>query len=324
MIQIENTFFSLAEASDRNCLVICDRGAMDASAFVTKDQWDEILARNGCDEVGIRDNRYHQVVHMVTSAKGAHEFYSIVDHATRNESLEEAKERDTRAAEAWIGHPYIDVIDNSTDFETKINRLISAVATKMGINIGDRFEVNSRKVKFAVNLPLPQDSVFPNFRDFELVHHFLQTTSKNMHSRLRKRGSPGKWSFIHTTRKQVAGQVIEVRTPLTQREYVHLLEQQDPAHFTVNKKRRCFIYNDQYFQLDMYIDKEPCHPRCKGLMFLETYTTLDQAELIKTLPTFLNIDHEVTGDAAFSMFNLSLRDEWKNNKNFCHRLSDEG
>lgn len=321
MIQIENTFFSLAEASDRNCLVICDRGTMDASAFVSKDQWDEILVRNGCDEVSIRDNRYHQVVHMVTSAKGAHEFYSIVDHATRKEGLEEAKERDTKAAEAWIGHPYVDVIDNSTDFETKINRLISAVATKMGINIGDRLKVNSRKVKFAVNLPLPKDSMFPNFRDFEVVHHYLQTTSRNMQSRLRKRGRMGKWSFIHTIRKQVAGQVIEVKTPLTHRDYVHLLEQQDPLHFTVNKIRRCFLYNNQYFQLDMY--KEPCHPRCKGLMFLETYTTLEPVDLIKTLPTFLNIDNEVTGDAAFSMFNLSLRDEWKNNKKFCHRLSDD-
>ena len=32
------------------------------------------------------------------------------------------------------------------------------------------------------------------------------------------------------------------------------------------------MYNNQYFQLDIY--KEPCHPRCKGLMLLETYTTL--------------------------------------------------
>ena len=35
----------------------------------------------------------------------------------------------------------------------------------------------------------------------------------------------------------------------------------------------------------------------------------------------------MTGDPAFSMFNLSLRDEWisggVNNKKFCHRLSDD-
>merc|ERR1712130_1009715 len=46
MIQIENSFFALAEASERNCLVICDRGTMDASAFVSKQEWDEILQRN--------------------------------------------------------------------------------------------------------------------------------------------------------------------------------------------------------------------------------------------------------------------------------------
>jgi hypothetical protein len=32
MLQIENTFFALGESCSRNCLIICDRGAMDASA----------------------------------------------------------------------------------------------------------------------------------------------------------------------------------------------------------------------------------------------------------------------------------------------------
>lgn len=321
MIQIENSFFALAEASERNCLVICDRGTMDASAFVTKDQWEDILSKNLCDEVDIRDNRYHQVVHMVTSAKGAEQFYSIEDHATRKEGLDEARDRDTRAAEAWIGHPYVDIIDNSSDFETKINRLISCVAVKMGIDVGDRLKVNARKVKFVVNTPMPKDSLFPSFRDFEVVHHYLQTASRTMQSRLRKRGRMGKWSYIHTIRKQVSGQVIEVKTPLTHRDYTHLLDQQDPLHLTVNKIRRCFLYNNQYFQMDIY--KEPCHPRCRGLMLLETYSTLSPQELRDRLPKFLHLDEEVTGDPAFSMFNLSLREEWLNNKKFCHRLSDD-
>jgi len=321
MIQIENSFFALAEASERNCLVICDRGTMDASAFVSKEQWEEILARNQCDEVDIRDNRYHQVVHMVTSAKGAEQYYSIDNHATRLEGLEEARDRDTNAAEAWIGHPYVDIIDNKSDFESKINRLISCVAVKMGIDIGDRLNVNAKKVKFAINGPLPKDTAFPNFRDFEVTHHYLQTATRNMQSRLRKRGRMGKYSYIHTIRKQMGGQVIEVKTPLTHRDYLHLSDQEDPLHLMVNKIRRCFMYNNQYFQLDIY--RDPCHPRCKGLMLLETYTTLKQEEFKDRLPKFLNIDQEVTGDPAFSMFNLSLREEWINNKKFCHRLSDD-
>merc|ERR1711874_909704 len=142
-----------------------------------------------------------------------------------------------------------------------------------------------------------------------------------MQSRLRKRGRMGKFSYIHTIRKQYGGQMIEVKTPLTHRDYSHLLDQQDPLHLTVNKIRRCFMYNNQYFQLDIY--KEPCHPRCRGLMLLETYTTLSKEEFKDRLPKFLNVDHEVTGDPAFSMFNLSLREEWINNKKFCQRLSDD-
>ena len=169
MIQIENSFFALAEASERNCLVICDRGTMDASAFVTRKEWEELMHKNQLDEVDIRDNRYHQVIHLVTAAKGAEEYYTVEHHATRLEGLDEARDRDTRAAEAWIGHPYVDVIDNGSDFETKINRLISCVALKIGVDIGDRLSVNAKKIKFAINGPLPKDSAFPNFRDFEVL-----------------------------------------------------------------------------------------------------------------------------------------------------------
>ena len=62
MIQIENSFFDLASScSSQNCLVICDRGAMDASAFVSREQWDNILEINELYEIDIRDNRYNQV-----------------------------------------------------------------------------------------------------------------------------------------------------------------------------------------------------------------------------------------------------------------------
>lgn len=67
-------------------------------------------------------------------------------------------------------------------------------------------------------------------------------------------------SYIHTTRRpHVHGQSIEVKTQLTQRDYLNMLAQKDDAHFTIFKKRRCFLVNNQYFQLDIY--QEPSHPR---------------------------------------------------------------
>ena len=58
MFQLEDTYFSLASTQKRNCLVICDRGAMDASAYLPREDWEEILDKNSLNEVDIRDNRF--------------------------------------------------------------------------------------------------------------------------------------------------------------------------------------------------------------------------------------------------------------------------
>jgi predicted ATPase len=66
MMQIEQTYFDLANSSSQDCLVICDRGAMDASAFITPKQWMAILERIDVKEDEIRDNRYDQgTIHIL-------------------------------------------------------------------------------------------------------------------------------------------------------------------------------------------------------------------------------------------------------------------
>lgn len=71
----------------------------------------------------------------------------------------------------------------------------------------------------------------------------------------------GNYSYIHTVRRQthVDGLLVEVKTQITHRDYINLLTQKDSSHFTVYKKRRCFLVNNQYFQLDIY--QSPSHPR---------------------------------------------------------------
>jgi len=45
-----------------------------------------------------------------------------------------AKSLDVKVSESWIGHPYFNVIDNSSDFENKICRMI-AVNIKFNLTI---------------------------------------------------------------------------------------------------------------------------------------------------------------------------------------------
>ncbi|XP_045783948.1 TRPL translocation defect protein 14 isoform X2 [Maniola jurtina] len=315
MIQIENTFFELGRTCQRNCLIICDRGAMDASAFISKEKWEAMMSANNWNSVELRDNRYNHIVHMVSAANGAEDFYSTEDHACRSEGVELARELDYNAAAAWIGHPYFDVIDNSTDFDKKMNRLLACVCHRIGIDTGDRLNVNSKKRKFLVKPPMVSDTEFPPFQDFDVVHNYLQSDFRKAQVRLRKRGQKGHWSYIHTVRKfHPTGQSVEVRTQLTHRDYLNMLPQRDDAHFTIFKKRRCFIYNNQYYQLDIY--RQPTHPRCRGLILLETYSAHDQDALLATLPKFLIIEKEVTGDPAYSMYNLSLKEDWKTSNKY--------
>ena len=67
MIALEDTYFSMAEKSDHNCLVICDRGLMDASAFITRQEWESLLEKLDLTEESICEGRYNQVLHMVGS-----------------------------------------------------------------------------------------------------------------------------------------------------------------------------------------------------------------------------------------------------------------
>lgn len=55
-------------------------------------------------------------------------------------------------------------------------------------------------------------------------------------------------------------------------------------------------------------------------MLLETYTALTCDELKNILPQFLTIEKEVTGNPDYSMFNLSLREEWNSTNKYCHNL----
>ena len=129
LLQIEDTVNETAKyytnERDQNCLVIYDRGAMDPVSYLTREQWEILKQRNPAwNEIDLRDNRYDQVVHLVTAALGAEQFYTLANNCTRTETIELARELDERCSKAWLGHPCMDVVDNQyQSFERKISKV---------------------------------------------------------------------------------------------------------------------------------------------------------------------------------------------------------
>ena len=127
MITLEDTFVDLARQANAPAVVLCDRGACDVSAYLPPEAWQALLDEQGWSTIDLRDRRYDAVIHLASAAVGAEGFYTLENNAARSESLEEARGLDARLRDAWIGHPHLRVIDNSTDFEGKIRRVVAAV-----------------------------------------------------------------------------------------------------------------------------------------------------------------------------------------------------
>ena len=112
-------------------LLVCDRGCLDCKAYMTQNEYARALKTLNLNEIQLRDS-YDAVFHLVTAAKGAEEYYTLANNQARLETAEEAKEKDSATMNAWVGHPHLRVIDNSTNFEKKMQRLMKEISRFLG------------------------------------------------------------------------------------------------------------------------------------------------------------------------------------------------
>jgi CYTH domain-containing protein len=139
------------------------------------------------------------------------------------------------------------------------------------------------------------DSTFPvSYQDFEVEHRFLPQQPDGSRARIRRRTQAGVSHFNLTLRN---ASNVELRQSITGREYDALMRQADPHQEPIVKKRRCFLWENRYFQLDRFL-----HPR-EDLVILEAYFSKSQAKV----PPFIPVLKDVTQDGAYSMKNISKK-----------------
>ena len=112
---LEDTFTQVAineqAETQKPTLILCDRGLLDGSAYVDEEMWHQVLDEQGLAGPGFIEKRYDAVVHMVTAAEGAEEFYNFSNEA-RYEDAESARLRDQRLRKAYMGHHKYLIVDN--------------------------------------------------------------------------------------------------------------------------------------------------------------------------------------------------------------------
>ncbi|KJH42788.1 hypothetical protein DICVIV_11219 [Dictyocaulus viviparus] len=264
---------------------------MDPSAYIDRESWLRILSEINVEEFDLLNKRYDQVVHMVTAADGAELYYTLDNNTSRKEDLQAAREMDQKTRKVWLGHPYFDIIDNTEciKFEDKVLKVIQVVCDRTGIDSQDRLSKNSRKRKWLVRSI--DDSRFVKYEQFNIKHEYLLSYEPESQIRIRSREQNGRSTYTVTKRDLHGEEYVETRTQITFREYTCYQKMRDKSRAPLHKQRRCFMIENQYFNLDIYTVVPPSAISLQldnRLIFLETYTTIPVGGRVP-LPDFLEI-----------------------------------
>lgn len=294
-INLEDSFQRMAETLQQPVIIVYDRGTMDISTYLTPDFWNRIISEEGYTNSQLRD-RYDAVLHLVSAADGAEQFYTTANNAQRLEQADEeglkiARELDKKIVSAWKGHPHLRVINNHEDFNNKLNRVLKEISNVLAIP-----QPIEEERKYIVKLT----GEVPNAIDSDIVQTYL-TGEPGSEIRLRRRGfEGGKYVYVHTTKKRLSdNEQIETERQITANLYESMLQQADPYRQRIHKHRKSFIWKGQYFELDEFL--EPV----SNLMILET-RGISANESVK-FPPFIQVLEDITGNTKYYNYNIALK-----------------
>lgn len=280
------------EAGTDKVVILCDRGILDQLAYMTKEELLEMAKEYGLTETDL-SSRYDAVYHLVTAANGT-DFYTKSNNKARYESAEEAIIKDNKTISAWTGHPHLRIIDNSTGFDEKIQRLVDDVFHFLG-------EPEPMEVERKFLIKKPTEDVLNNIEYISktsIVQTYLRPNG-NTERRVRQRGSKEtSYSFYYTEKTEVSlGNRVEVEKKISGRQYLDLLLEADTSRHSIVKDRYCFFYENQYFEMDIYPFSED-----KAILEIELKSIDDQVNI----PEYISVIEEVTGDEKYKNSTLAI------------------
>ena len=289
-LAFEDDFTRMAQTINGPVVIICDRGALDISAYLPTEMWEKITGLCNVTTQQLRD-RYDAVLHLVSAADGAEQYYNTTSNEMRTEGIEKARLLDRKVIQAWTGHPHLRVINNHDNFDTKINRVLKEISAVLELPLPI-----TEERKYIVRVT--SDNI-PNVIESDILQTYLVADPDYEVRLRRRRWKGGKTVNVHTTKKRIGtDRVIETERQVSNALYESLLAQADPYRHPIHKQRRSFIWKGQYFELDTYLDQ------LDGLVILETKGITDTEDV--NFPPFIQVVEDITGQKNYYNYNLAL------------------
>lgn len=216
-------------------LVLGDRGLWDGRAYVPDELFSAYeKAYNLIHCFGLY--RYLGIVHVVTAADRAREFYEERTEDGRNESPERACELDKKTLEAYIGHPRISIVHNvigerQIGFDEKKQYILQAVRALLG-------ESPTKTHRFLLS----------EFDIDMLQKHDGRIVMQSVQSRLLSNGSL--YEKIHTTQRRENYIIHTKNNCLISLEEYSAATVKKPCVKETFSTRYWFVHDYQYVKID--------------------------------------------------------------------------
>jgi CYTH domain-containing protein len=115
--------------------------------------------------------------------------------------------------------------------------------------------------------------------------------------RVRQRGEDGHYIYLKTVKRRISGlKRIEIETRITQDEYLSLLMDADTTKRQIRKTRYCMMYENQYFEIDVY-------PFWTDQAIMEIELSNENDEI--RFPKHIKVIKEVTDDDSYKNASLA-------------------
>lgn len=289
----EEIFDRAAEmmGEDAKVLIVYDRGAIDNCAYMSQEQFEEVMARlNHVKSFAELMNQYDAVIDLV----GRKDFYTLENNAARSEDADYALELGANTLKGWLGHSKVNIVLPKDTMDEKVNEvlnIINRVLAEKQVKRQDKYSVDLKNTDL--------DGIIRNSRLMKIEQTYLQSDA-NVERRIRKSELNNSVSYYFSVYKimEDGSRLIVSEKSIDEKMYNQLMESRDTAYETIRKNRYYFSDNGTYFALDVFENMEDV-----GILEIN----VGEHEVV-SIPSYVTVMEDVTNNKDYYNKNIARKD----------------
>lgn len=278
-------------------IIVYDRGTIDNTAYINKEEFEEILTRlNHVKSFTDLMNKYDLVINLV----GREDFYTTENNKARSESASDALKLGDATLKCWLGHKTVKIVMPKDTVSEKINEVLNIINESLNLR-----QVR-KQVKYSVDLKKTDiETIRNNGKAMQIEQTYL-TSDKGIEKRLRKVSFNDCVYYLFSVFKVLedGSKIIVSEKQVDKKVYESLLEFKDKECEPIRKIRYYFAYNGEYFNLDIF----------EGMKDIGILEVTEREGITLEVPKYVSIMEVVSDNELYFNRNIAKKNTKRKEK----------